>query len=333
MTDGLEALGGDRAAAAQVLASLQSLDTSAVPVVVLAVLPPGRPVEVSQLQCTVTAASALSTVVNATATEYVQCEAIDYQPAGSPADGQVMWMESQVVPLLRQLLDDSSDLASLPLFDPQATRLAYLGLAAVRVETDDLKVILVQSLSKGQVVARSTKVGVVIHHGVLDIPDGEIIMLSSNFIAVLTDQFVFFRNRKTFQQIFGLMEVMRQQAAATFADVTSQLRIDGLDQMRAAVTGAPAMLGKMASIQRKLDQYPKYREALTMPKLAAFVGKHPECGVEIAGEGEDAQFIFHTDPQRRFKILKLLDDDYLTSELTTLDYEANSKSAPLGGTT
>lgn len=333
MTDGLQAMEEDRAAAAQVLASLQSLDTSAGAVVVLAVLPPGRPVEVSQLQCTVNAASALSTVVNATTADYVQCEAIDYQPAGSPADGQVMWMESQVVPLLRQLLDDSSDLASLPRFDPRPTRLAYLGLAAVRVEKDDLKVILVQSLSKGQVVARSTKVGVVIRRGVLDIPDGEIIMLSSNFIAVLTDRFVFFRDRKSFQQLFGLMDVMRQQAAATFADVTAQLRIDGLDQMRAAVTGAPAMLGKMASIQRKLDQYPKYREALTMPRLAAFVGNHPECGVEITGEGEDAQFIFHTDPQRRFKILKLLDDDYLTSELTTLDYEANSKSAPLGGTT
>ena len=67
-----------------------------------------------------------------------------------------------------------------------------------------------------------------------------------------------------------------------------------------------------------------------MLKIVEFAEDHPECGVEIAGTGDSAQLVFHNDPQRRFKILKLLDDDYLHSELTALEYEANSKSAPLG---
>ena len=102
-----------------------------------------------------------------------------------------------------------------------------------------------------------------------------------------------------------------------------------LREMAAAVTGSPAMLGKMASIQRKVNQYPQYRQALTMPRLLAFVVDHPECGVEIVGEGDSAEFVYRNDPQHRFKILKLLDDDYLRSELTRLEYEANSKSAPI----
>jgi hypothetical protein len=101
--------------------------------------------------------------------------------------------------------------------------------------------------------------------------------------------------------------------------------------MAAAVTGSPTMLGKMASIQRKLDKYPQYRAALTMPKLLEFVGAHPECEVEISGVGDAAQLVYRNDPQHRFKILKLLDDDYLRSDLTSLEYEANSKSAPIGG--
>jgi hypothetical protein len=40
--------------------------------------------------------------------------------------------------------------------------------------------------------------------------------------------------------------------------------------------------------------------------------------------------VFRNDPQHRFKILKLLDDDHLRSELTTLEYEANSKGLPVG---
>ena len=67
-----------------------------------------------------------------------------------------------------------------------------------------------------------------------------------------------------------------------------------------------------------------------MPKLLAFIRDHPECQVELDGDGDDAQLVYRNDPQHRFKILKLLDDDYLTSELTSLEYESNSKGQPIG---
>ena len=122
---------------------------------------------------------------------------------------------------------------------------------------------------------------------------------------------------------------MRRTAAATFKVVTQDLRIDGIELMESAVTGSPAMLGKMASIQRKLEEYPAYRSALSMPRLVTFARAHPEYQVDVAGDGDAARLIFRNDAQHRFKILKLLDDDYLRSELTSLGYEANSKSAPL----
>ena len=58
-------------------------------------------------------------------------------------------------------------------------------------------------------------------------------------------------------------------------------------------------------------------------------GGIPEYQVDITGDGDAARLVFRNDAQHRFKILKLLDDDYLHSELTSLEYEANSKSAPL----
>jgi hypothetical protein len=159
------------------------------------------------------------------------------------------------------------------------------------------------------------------------------LLLGRDVAAVVVGNHAFFENRSAFQRLFGYLDELRQQADATFTDITTNLRIEGGEQMRAAVTASTAMLGKIASIQRKLDRYPKYKAALTMANLKAFVDTHPECGVEIAGEGDDARFVYQNDPQHRFKILKLLDDDYLRSELTTLEYDANSKSAPIGSTT
>src|SRR5262249_28589821 len=177
------------------------------------------------------------------------------------------------------------------------------------------------------------RVGFIVRRGVIDAPaaSAEILLFTKEISAIIVGNIALFRDRPAFQRLFGLLEEIREQAAATFEAVTTNLRIEGLDSMAAAVTGSPAMLGKMASIQRKLDQYPKYREALTMPRLIAFVRQHPELEVDIAGKGDAAKFVFHADPQRRFKILKLLDDDYLKSELTALEYEATSKSFPLGG--
>jgi hypothetical protein len=242
-----------------------------------------------------------------------------------------MWLDTSAVPLLKHVLEESDDLANLPRFDPGNHSLADMRLAAMRVETETVTAVFVQALRGSQVVAQSTKLGVLVRHGVLDVPNGELVILTSEVTAVLTGSYVFFRNRSALQQLTGLLEELRQQAAATFRGVTANLRIEGSERMAAAVVGAPAMLGKMASIQRKLDRYPQYREALTMPKLVTFVRQHPECGVEVTGEGDEAKLVFRNDAQHRFKILKLLDDDYLRSELTTLEYDASSKSAPLRG--
>ena len=323
--------GGNEPGPAQALASVGGLARGGVPTVVLVARAAGQPDEVAQLRPTDAAASALSAAVRAVADAYQASEAIAYEPAGSPADGQVMGVGIATVPLLRRILDDSADLAAIPLYEPGGARLASLRLVAVRVDAGAGPVVFVQSLATDQVVARSKKFGLLLRpRGVVDVPDDELLLIGRDFLAVLAGGYAFFQSRKAFQQVFGLLDEIRAQAAETLRSVTDGLRIEGFDQMLGAVTGSPAMLGKMASIQRKLDEYPAYKAAMTMPKLVEFVQGHPECGVEVAGAGGDARLVFRNDAQHRFKILKLLDDDYLRSQLTTLDYESNSKSAPLG---
>ncbi|MGH8995329.1 MAG: hypothetical protein ACRDYB_04750, partial [Acidimicrobiales bacterium] len=228
---------GTQGAAVQALASLGQAATGEVSAAVLAVLPTHQPAEIYQLQPTQEALPPLNKIVHLAAGVYAACEVIDYEPASLVADGQVMWMETDQVPLLKQLLEDSADLANLPRFEPKKKALDRLGFAAMRVESTGGVALFVQSLRGQQVVARSTKLGVIIRPGVLDVPKGEMVMLTSDFVVALIDRYTFFRNRKAFQQLFGLMEEMRQQAGTTFEVVTAQLRIAGLDQMGAAVTG------------------------------------------------------------------------------------------------
>lgn len=94
-----------------------------------------------------------------------------------------------------------------------------------------------------------------------------------------------------FEKLFGHLPDTREQAAATYAETLASLDIEGGDVLAEACASELNMMRKLASIRRKL-QRPGYREFFTQEKIVAFI----------------------------------LDDDFLHSSLTDIDYEANSKS-------
>jgi hypothetical protein len=298
--------------------------------VILMIEQANRLLDFSRLTPTPRALPALNGVVRGAAKAYSNCELIGYAPAGLTAGRERMWIPVADVPMLKAIADSTVDPANIRLYSPSKSPLDELRLAAMRVQVAPTTAIFIQSLTDNQILAQSTRIGMMVKRGVIDLPPkGDILLFSRTVDAVIVGTIAFFKDRPAFQRIFGYLEAMKAQAATTFQSVTATLRIEGLDVMTGVVTDSPAMLGKMASIQRKIERYPQYREALTMPKLVAFIAAHPECGVDVKGEGDDAHLVFVNDAQHRFKILKLLDDDYLRSQLTELDYEANSKGAPV----
>jgi hypothetical protein len=311
------------------LASLASMGQGSVSSVILMVRPSDGVLDFAQLLPTPRALPALNEVVQFATTEYADSALLDYDSAASTADGEVMWIRVADVEMLQTIVEGTRDPANMPLFDPAKSKLAQLRLAAM-VTVAGVTAVFIQALSANQIVARSRRgIGLLIQRGTIDAPRGELLLFSRDVAAIVIGNVAFFKDRAGFQRIFGFLQAMQHQAAATLEAVTQNLRIDGMDLMRTAVTRSPQMLGKMASIQRKLNQYPEYQAALTMDRLTAFVRTHPECEVEVTGEGDEARFVFRTGAQHRYKILKLLDDDYLQSQLTTLNYATNSKSAPV----
>ena len=283
----------------------------------------------SFLKPTIEGAAAVLDITNSISNRYKQLEVIDYGHATTTADGQVMWMPLADVPLLASILVGSSDFANLIEFDPAKMKLAKVGLAAIRVGSRNTPALFVQALGARQVIAKSSRTGMLVRKGVLDVPKDEMILLSNDVTVLVVGSFAFFENRRAFQNLVGLLDALQDQAEETLRLVTADLNIEGFDEFLNAVRKHPIMIGKLESIRQKVTSIPAYRDALTMPKLLAFVRANPKCKVELSGDGDNAALIFQNDFQNQFKILKLLDDDYLKSDLTSQQYEANSKSSPL----
>jgi hypothetical protein len=313
---------------AAALAALATLDPAATPQLLVVAKKADDPPELAATRPTDRLAAALREIAVDCATDWAAREVIDYDPATTVADGQVMWAALPEVPLLA-FPELTRDPADLPLFDPHAPYAAHLRLQAIRLPTPAGVATFYRELRPRQVLARSGKVTIIRRADRMDLLDEPALTIERGVDALAVADIVLFVDRGRFQRVFGFLDQIRQRAATTFDAVTHRLDIDGLAELRTAATSQPAMLAKMSSIERKLADFPDYRRALTMPSLLAFVRAHPETEVEVSGPEADARLVFRADAQHRFKILKLLDDDFLQSQLTTMRYEANSKGPPL----
>lgn len=106
--------------------------------------------------------------------------------------------------------------------------------------------------------------------------------------------------------------------------ILAQIPISNADAFRAAGTGQMQMMSKLAQIARK-----PYLNRVTIEDLRRTI---TECELEVQIVEEDGQekLLFEANPNKRWLILKMLDDDFLGSIMTDQKYAVNSKSA-IGG--
>jgi hypothetical protein len=184
--------------------------------------------------------------------------------------------------------------------------------------------ILIQKLSQRNLISQK-HYSFLLKKDVFDIQHGDLLHLQDYFEIFIIDSLIYFRNDRHLQEISGLSEEMLKDANSVFDKVMGNLPIENLDDMRQAVTKSINMVSKLNSILDKVIALPTYKKALRKENIFDFLDKRPDLGIKVIGEGKERRLVYENSPNQRYKILKLLDDDFLHSQWTSLDYEANSK--------
>ncbi len=131
--------------------------------------------------------------------------------------------------------------------------------------------------------------------------------------------YLFIRDVRQFERIFGYLEALTQKAEATIRSVTSRIPISNLKEFEKVALGDRRMRAKLAQIAKK-----DYVKSLTIGQLKD-VNRKFKLGVKIVEMDGVEKLVFEGTREKRWKILNLLDDAYLESPMTDLKYEANSK--------
>jgi hypothetical protein len=255
---------------------------------------------------------------------------VDYVPGRQVPDGHLMHVAASEVPLLVSLGLDDVGSQTIPLFKPSSPEVGRLRMTITLVSQDSLKAAFFRFMRPTARLARSGLVAAIFRDPAFDTLDDDVLFFNEAIDAISTGGRIFFTNRSNFDRTFEFLALLHAKAVEIFDTVTGGLKIEGLVELRTAATTDINMISKLGSIQRKISIHPEYLKALHMDRLLAFIDNNPHVDVDLAGDGATRRLVFLPNPQRRWKILKLLDDDYLRSDLTTMEYEVDSKGDPLG---
>lgn len=202
--------------------------------------------------------------------------------------------------------------------DAFVKRLRYY---AIVVETEDRRrAVGFRAFSPKQELARSRFFGVVGRHGVYDEVDSRIFLFDDYVDCVLYRSHLFILRKTFFQQIFRYFEVLDRRAERALTTLPEVAPIANFDAFRKDAIGQAKRV-KLASISERAyvrEKTPipieRWKEVIAEFQLAVGVG------TDAAG---NVQLLY--DAKRPWELFRLLDDDYLVSDLTERGYEATGK--------
>lgn len=283
---------------------------------------------IERLKMTDDLAAQFVEVVQRVAREHGDDQLVGYSAGRVVLDGEAAVLPTSSVPQLSGLLSTmEGEVAEVDDFSTDGDVAGKLKLYVVSVRHANpgwVHAIRVKSMTSLR-PTRSQKVAALWTGELYDELAEDPLIFDDTFDAlVVGPQVIVFRQRN-FERGLDFLAAAQAEAEAVLRSATANLPITNLDDLIAAARSDVNMLAKLRSIAERMDRDPTYAQHLTMANVLAFTALQPEIELDIEGAVGEEALVFHREPSRRWRILKLLDDDYLHSQLTELNYEVNSK--------
>ena len=247
-----------------------------------------------------------------------------FDPLYKPDEDEIEWAPVEEIQALALAVDRYGNLSPFAPFDPAETgfkqRMRYW--VAVVTASDRRQAFFFRSFSASAELERRRGVALVSRSGTFTRVEERIFLFDKNVDCVVFGDFVFVVRHNDFRRVFEQLEVIRRRAERAARELQAKVPIANADDFVKACSTQAAMAEKMLSVRHR-DYFDHLSYAMLQPVIDEFNLKIPtrvEDGV--------TQLVFESTPDQRWRILKLIDDDYLRSAMTDHRYEVNSKTEP-----
>jgi hypothetical protein len=235
-------------------------------------------------------------------------------------DFQIEWLDASDIPEVGQKIQSvplgSTSVGMYDATDDQYARgLKYYVL--VLTQTSGNRIILFRRFSAKNAVSRSRLVAV-FSEGTYDRITQPTLLFDEQFDCIVNGPATFIRNKNDFQQLFGYHDKLRERALECLRQVKSLIPIANFDDFAASCQSHKQKLMKLSNILKL-----PHLQNVKIADMKKVIEQFKLAGVKIVEQNGEEQLVF--DPADRWAILRLLNDDFLSSMMTSANYEVNSK--------
>lgn len=246
---------------------------------------------------------------------------LEYDPGYKPDAHEICYVSLNAMKPVKSIIEEVSTVDQAELFDEDEDFIGRLRFYAIIVEGKSERAIFFHSYSPKKELTRSHWMLLRSYDGIYDRVKRKIFALDEEgqVDCFYFGDYLFVRDVRQFERIFGYLEELTKKAEKTIESVTSHIPISNAKEFERVALADRRMRAKLAQIAGK-----DYVGNLTIDQLKE-VNEKFNLGVRIVREDGLEKLVFEGSRQERWKILNLLDDAYLESPMTELKYEANSK--------
>jgi hypothetical protein len=248
----------------------------------------------------------------------------ELDPLYKPDPDEIEWARIVDVPAVALAVERYANLSPLAPFDAGDSkfkrRMRYW--VAVLTADDRRQAFFFRSFSASAELQRKRGAALVSRDGTFTRVDEQIFLFDRNVDCFTFGEYLFVIRKGDFRRIFDQLELVRKHAETAARELHAKVPIANVEDFIRACSAQAAMADKVLSVRRR-DYFDRLSYMMLEPVIQEFNLKIPTRLVN----GE-TQLVFETTPDERWRILKLIDDDYLRSAMTDHRYEVNSKTDP-----
>jgi hypothetical protein len=239
-----------------------------------------------------------------------------------PDLGEVEWEQTAAIPEVVYATTQLSNISALAPFDPGdekfKKRLRYW--AVVLTDANGKQAFFFRKFTEQAELKRKRGAALINRTGSFTRVDDEIFLFDDDLDCFVFEGFVYVLRKLDYRRIFDQISTVLAKAKIAARELHQQVPIANFAEFEQACSSDSRLADKLLSLRGR-DYFSQLSYAMLKPVISQF-----KLSIPTKDLNGQIQLVFEPGPAGRFKILKLVDDDYLRSSMTGHGYESNSKS-------
>jgi hypothetical protein len=238
----------------------------------------------------------------------------EYNPALLP-DRDVIWnYNSNIVPFYNFIIEQFSDVEEY--YNKHILSYDDIWAIWIKFQMQNICFYLLRKITPTKVFSTGSKLGLVFLDNIFDKLESDVLTIDGTFDVLAYENMLYFENKQNFERALLYQTVKQEVAIATLDEINEIGILENFDVVKNYLKNDQHSINKLNRIKSK-----PYFRTLTFNHCKQIIDDY---GLQLSYDEATGKFNIQSKKEAKM-FVKVLNDDFLKSEMTSIKYAANSK--------